>query len=69
MNHLKDKEGSRTDCIDFTIGEREILGFTPKIPKLLPRIPVSHLNRASNCVNVATKCVNTLFLAQELGML
>src|SRR5712691_7685424 len=38
-----------------------------KIPKFPPRICVSRLNRAKNCVNVANKCVNTLFLVSKLS--
>jgi DNA-binding MarR family transcriptional regulator len=37
--------------------------------RTLLRDELSCLIRARNCVNMATKCVNTLFLAQELGML
>lgn len=39
------------------------------IPKFPPRICVSRLNRAKKCVNVANKCVNTLFLVSKLSML
>ena len=38
-------------------------------PKFAPRNEISCLIRARNCVNVAMKCVTTLFLSQELGML
>ena len=37
-----------------------------KVPKFLLRIQVSDLNLAENCVNVARKCVNTLWLQHVL---
>jgi hypothetical protein len=42
---------------------------TEKPPTCVLRNELSRLIRARNCVNVARKCITTLFLAQELGML
>ena len=42
---------------------------TEQIPTFAPRNEISCLIRARNCVKVATKCVTTLFLAQELGII
>jgi hypothetical protein len=43
--------------------------YTEKTPTYALRNKILYLNQARNCVNVATKCVTNLFLAQELGML